>query len=79
MLIVLHPTYSLRVEIKDRPVPQGGNFGIGSDQVITRPHKWFDTSTGKVGCDEVLAAVKDALSKAGLDADVSFDKFERRA
>jgi hypothetical protein len=40
-------------------------------------YKYFDPFAGKIGCDEVMAAVKDALLKAGIPATVSFDKFDQ--
>jgi hypothetical protein len=84
MMLVLHPTYTLRIEIKDIPQPQmqaapGGGY-MGQQFTNTadacRP-KYFNPLANKIGCDEVMAAVKDALTKAGMQATVSFDKFEQ--
>lgn len=85
MMRVLHPTYTLKVEIKDAPLsmqmqaaPGGGYVGqqFATSGDIGR-HKYFNPLANKIGCDEVMAAVKDALAKAGLQATVSFDKFEQ--
>lgn len=88
MLILLHPTYTLKVEIKDA-LQQGslqsgvgigvgpGAIGvIGTGFVSPSAHKWFNPGAGKIGCDEVLALVRDALLKAGVPATVTFEKFE---
>lgn len=72
MLMVLHPTYTLRVRVQDR-MQQPTSFTSGQEW---NPHRYFDSRSGKTGCDEVLAAVKDALSKAGIEADVSLDEFK---
>ena len=76
MLMVMHPTYELRVEIKDVAAQQV-TFSANPAEPYNG-HKFFDGLKGKTGCDEVLAAVKDALAKAGLQADVSLQKFSHR-
>ncbi len=59
MLIVLYPTYKISVEIKDRPIPPtADHYGEGKNY---KPHKFFDSFAGRSGCDEALAAVKEAL------------------
>lgn len=77
MLQVLNPTYSLRVVIKDElPTP------VMMDQMTSMQspysRKWYDPLAGKTGCDDVLSAVKEALAKAGLQAEISFVSFEHR-
>jgi hypothetical protein len=82
MLRVLYPTYTLKIEIKD--IPPSAQMQ-GAVAMVMRPdgymgndcqNKYFNSVTGKTGCDEVLAAVKDALAKAGIQATLSFEKFE---
>ena len=64
MLIVLHPTYTLRLEIQDR---------------LADGPQYFNGVTGKSGCDEVLNAVKAALIQAGIkNASVYLEKFEHK-
>lgn len=79
MLMVLHPTYTLRVRIQDRSDLQAG-MGMGSAGIAgsapQKPYRYYDSMTGKTGCDDVLAAVKEALSKAGVKADVSLESFK---
>jgi hypothetical protein len=88
-LYVLNPTYSLRVVITDELPDQTmrGQTGmvwheVPEGQYLRQPapsgHKWHDPLAGKTGCDEVLSAVKDALAKAGLQAEVHFVSFEHR-
>lgn len=82
MMILMHPTYTLKIEIQDRPPQQNA---IYPNQMATLqggspvdPHKFY--RSGKTGCDDVLAAVKDALAKAGLSdgVTVSFERFEHK-
>jgi hypothetical protein len=81
MMRLLHPTYTLTIEIKDvLPSIQAGvvvaqSFGPSSPDIAG--HKYFKPMANKIGCDEVMAAVKDALAKAGIPATVSFDKFDQ--
>jgi hypothetical protein len=88
MMLRLHPTYTLRIEIKDVPPSPQVQAGVGGvaagyvgQQLVNSGdigrRKYFDPFAGKIGCDEVMAAVKDALAKAGIPATVSFDKFEQ--
>jgi hypothetical protein len=85
MFMVMSPTYKMTVTIKDRLPQQQGNMmsaqgvamSIGSEP--KSPYKFADMLHGKTGCDEALAAVKDALSKAGLEAEVFFDQFSHTA
>ena len=82
MMVVLNPTYSLRVVIQDAS-PQTMTYQAGSQTGMAMQNpppgrKWWDPLAGKTGCDNVLAVVKDALAKAGLEAQVSFDRFELR-
>lgn len=66
MMIVMHPTYIIRLEIQDRLRTDGLNF--------------YNGLTGKSGCDEVLAAVKAALEAADIrDFRVCLEKFEHKA
>lgn len=86
MMITLYPTYQLRVEVKDRP-PQTGQAMAGAFQASTggslqalgqspSPYKWYGAFGEKTGCDDVLAAVKKALSDAGIQATVTLERFE---
>ncbi len=79
MLIQMHPTYTMRIVICDyRPEPQHG-IGVGQQfaaQAGVPPHKFFGGMDGATGCDAALEAVRDALKKAGLNANVTFEKFE---
>lgn len=85
MMMVLSPTYKMTVTVKDRlPVQQGNSISaqtvamsIGMEP--KSPYKFADMLHGKTGCDEALAAVKDALAKAGLEAEVSFEQFSHTA
>jgi hypothetical protein len=83
MLAVLNPTYSLRVIIKDA-LPENASYqtGIPGQQAgsiqAANGRKWYNGLTGKTGCDDVLSAVRDALNKVGIQAEVSLDKFEHR-
>lgn len=85
MMMVLSPTYRMTVTIKDRLPTQQGNstsaqtaaMSIGAEP--KSPYKFADMLRGKTGCDEAMAAVKDALAKAGLEAEVSFDQFSHTA
>lgn len=64
MMIVLHPTYTIRLEIQDRLRADG-------------QQNYFNQLAGKTGCDEVLAAVKGALNDAGIqNFNVYLEKFE---
>lgn len=66
MLYVMHPTYTIRLEIQDR-----------HDNGISR---FFNGLTGKSGCDEVLAVVRAAIESAGIgNVSVLLEKFEHRA
>jgi hypothetical protein len=79
MLRVLTPTYQLRVTVKD-PMRTGsvGTVAQQFNDAVSPPsslHKWFNGLTGKTGCDDALAAVKAALAKAGIEADVWLEQF----
>jgi hypothetical protein len=87
---VLHPTYTLRIDIKDVPPSAQMHVGVGAGVAVSGYagqqfahsggigcHKYFNPLANKIGCDEVMAAVKDALLKAGIQADISFEKFEQ--
>lgn len=85
MLQVLSPTYTIRVEIKDKQQSQGHSLVVGSAQRpgefrdIQKLHQFFEGMDGKTGCDEVLAAVRNALQKAGIqNVSVSLERFEHR-
>lgn len=78
MMILLHPTYTLRISVHDRPQDQSlsgvmGNLNNAPPRV---PFKFYDSTAGKIGCDQVLKAVGDALRSAGIAAGVFFEKFE---
>lgn len=91
MLQILNPKYTLRIEITDLlPSPQA--LGLQGGVILARGSgaqdqapsgRRFHNDTGfvsKTGCDEVLAAVKEALQKAGLgNALVTLERFERAA
>lgn len=63
MMIVLHPTYTIQLEIQDRL----GDAGNG----------YFNGLIGKTGCDEALSAVKVALETAGIkNFTVRLERFE---
>lgn len=78
----LEPTYTLRVAIVDAAseiTPHmlqaqmlQGQFGATPNSA----RKYF--KDGKTGCDEVLAAVREALLKAGIRAEVTFERFEHK-
>lgn len=78
MMIVPHPTYTLRVTVKDA-LKSSLNERQGLQAAEGKPHKYFDAAGGKTGCDEVLNAVKAALIKSGVEADVSLERFEHKA
>lgn len=75
MMIVLHPTYTLRVEVQDQyEMNYDKKPGCFSDG-----RRFFNSASGKTGCDEVMAVVKEALLKAGLDHfAVSLERYEQR-
>jgi hypothetical protein len=79
MMMLLHPTYTLRLEIQDKAhqaTGQGISVNLGGGP---KPHMYFDGLTGKTGCDEVLNAVRTALEKSGIQHfSVYFEKFEHR-
>jgi len=78
MMIILHPTYTLRVEIQDRPGELSEALTMTTG--VRKLHKYADIMNNKTGCDEVLVAVKKAISDAGIEhACVSLEKFEHRA
>lgn len=63
MMKVLHPTFTLRVVIRDQ------SLGLA-------PRAFYKPAENQIGCDQVLAAVKVALEKANIDAWVILEKFE---
>jgi hypothetical protein len=67
MLIVMHPTYTLTVEIQDREATRAvlGQF--------------YNGLTGETGCDKIIALVKKSLADAGLkDVSVTLSRFEHK-
>lgn len=90
MMHALYPTYTLRIEIADVPPPPNsgifagaqvgmvGGQGLVSSTYGVPTQKYYNSSMNKTGCDEVLAAVRDALSKAGIQSIISFEKFEHK-
>lgn len=86
MMRVLVPTYTLRIEIGD-PIPtpvQGVAMGVAHHQYQAQVdpgtgQKYWNGLTGKSGCDEVVKAVQEALSKANVShATVTFERFEHK-
>ena len=62
---VLTPTYTLRIEIFDSL--EGGRT------------KYYRSTEGISGCDEVLATVKNALESAGIEhATIMLERFEHK-
>ena len=83
MMQVLSPTYTLRLEIRDKlsSVPIDGLSTQHPPALSPPAYKFFDGLNGKTGCDEVLAAVKSALEKsdlASLDISLSLERFEHK-
>lgn len=79
MMRVLEPTYQMRVTVKD-PMRTGSMGTVAAQfkdarDIPPSPHKFFNSLAGKSGCDEALAAVKDALAKAGIEAEVWLEQF----
>jgi len=75
MMMVLHPTYTIKLEIQDRLIQQDGM----SVTAVPKYHKYFDEPAGKSGCDDVVAAVKAALAKAGIShVTVHLERFEHK-
>ena len=81
MLAVLHPTYTLRVTVKDRMRVADANSaqGLASLGKPQNPHRFFNGLTGKTGCDEVLVAVKEALQSKGIVCEIMFERFEHQS
>lgn len=80
MMVVLSPTYTLRVEIKDR-LQQGltQNQMQGGSPFPPCPYQFYNEPT-TIGCDAVLKAVRDALISAGIGgATVTFERFEHKS
>jgi len=81
MMQTMNPNYTLHIELNDAVPLQYGANQAGTGQLAghvigqTAPTRKFYSDT-KVGCDEVLAAVRKALGDAGLAARVSFERFE---
>lgn len=83
---ILHPTYELRVTVRDvAKNNEPGSLIMCAQDALGRPyvppskpHKYFDGASGKIGCDEVTAAVSDALAKAGINASVWFESFSHK-
>ena len=63
MMQVLHPTYTIRVTVKEDPL-------------LSASEPKFNSLKGTTGCDEVLKLVKDALIAHGIQATVFFERFE---
>jgi hypothetical protein len=80
VLQILNPTYTLRVEITDRfPEPQVVSPGATSVTNSTFGRQFSNGLTGKTGCDEVLALVRDALESKGVKHfTVSLERFEQK-
>ena len=76
MLQVLNPTYVFKVTFKDEITGMAAAVAAQNYPASTKLTKFFDSANGKTGCDEVLAAIKDALTKAGLTCDVWLDTFK---
>ena len=77
MLITLHPTYTFRVEITDRPRALGNEIQAGETM---SGRQFSDPLKNKTGCDEALMAVHEALSKAGIrNFTISLDRFDHKS
>ena len=76
MIRVLNPTYVFRLEFKDEISGHMTAIAAQNYPTSTRLTRFFDPLNGKSGCDECLAAIKDALSKAGINCSVTLEKFE---
>lgn len=81
MMIMLHPTYTIRVTIKDEiPAQQtGGSIGsVSGISGFSGPTRRFDLN-GVPDTAAAVKAVKAALETAGLKADITLERFEHHA
>lgn len=85
MMVVLSPTYTVKVEIHDTyQQPQGGQALVGiagqAPQQVggATGHRFWGGYTGASGCDVALDAVRKALKDAGIPATVTLERFEHR-
>lgn len=77
MMRVLDPVYTFRVELRDKmQQPSGNNMQVFTSGAPPRLQKFFDGLNGKSGCDEAMAAIKDALKN--LDCEVHLERFEHK-
>jgi hypothetical protein len=84
MMVVLHPTYTLTITVKDRSSLSAQLSGVGKiatcQSAPVNPYKYFGGyNSNRSGCDEILVAVRDALAKAGIAAEISLERFEHQA
>lgn len=75
MMMVLYPTYTLRVVVQEPdPTPSGVTE-------LSRGTFWDGIrDKGATGCDDVLAAVRDALKQSpiGNRVSIQLERFEER-
>ena len=72
MFVVLRPTYTVMVTIKQPPIGHEGLTPFWAEVV----------RGGKTGCDDVLATIRKALTEAGLggvDLDVRLSGYAETA
>lgn len=69
MMILLQPTYTLRVTIRD--------VDKTATQTTDKGHQFYGRSNDLTGCNTVLAAVALALKEARIEnVNVHLEKFE---
>lgn len=61
MLQILYPTYTLRLRIQDR-----GDLIRDKTFPHIMSNRYYDSASGKTGCDDVLTQVREALTTAGI-------------
>ena len=77
MMTILHPTYTLRIEIQDKPRETGS--GVMTGETLSG-RKFSDPINGKTGCDEVIQTVHEALDKAGIrNFLISLESFQHKS
>lgn len=91
MNLMMWPTYTVKVEIRDvqQPVHAPGVIGGqiwagGADAAMQQVggstgHRFYGGYTGASGCDAALEAVRKALKDAGIPATVTLERFEHKA
>lgn len=79
MMIVMHPTYTLRVVVKDRYPERGAKKTeeLTSEDFELPKRRFYSAFGETTGCDEVLKVIREALDTAGLvDCKVTLEKFD---